>query len=80
MGEHTPLPAGGAGAEAVATIGLFLIVGAVIAAVVCLASWGLADGSLAIAAGVVALVSFAGSIACFRAQAEEGQLQPLTVG
>jgi hypothetical protein len=58
-------------AEATATGGLFLVFVAIIAAALCLASWGASDAVLAIAAGVVALVSFAGSIACFGAQANE---------
>ena len=66
-------------AEAVATGGLFLIFAAVIAAAVCLASWGAEDGPLATAAGVMALVSFAGSIACFVAQADEAVPQEVTV-
>jgi hypothetical protein len=70
-------------AEAIATAGLFLLFAAVIAVVVCLASWGAADGPFAAAAGAVAVVSFAGSIACFRAQADElaeSAPQELTVG
>lgn len=80
MGEHTAVPADEASGEAVATIGLFLIVSAVIAAAVSLASWGLADGSLAIVAGTIALLGFAGSILCFRTQAGDREPQPLPVG
>jgi hypothetical protein len=62
-------------AEAIATAGLFLLFAAVIGVVVCLANLGAADGPFAAAAGAVALVSFAGSIACFSAQAEESATQ-----
>lgn len=66
-------------AEATATGGLFLVFVAIIAAALCLASWGSNDGPLAIAAGVVTLVSFTGAIACFRAQADEPAPQEVTV-
>ncbi|MGE0215249.1 hypothetical protein [Mycolicibacterium sp.] len=55
--------------EAVATTGLFLIIGAIIAVAVALASWGLSETLLAVLAGTVALVSFTASILCFRNQA-----------
>lgn len=57
--------------EAVATTGLFLIFTAVIAGAVGLASWGAADAAFAVTAGIVAFVSFAGSLVCFAAQAED---------
>jgi hypothetical protein len=57
--------------EAIATAGLFLIFTAVIAIVVGLASWGMSDVFLGIVAGVIAVISFAASIMCFRAQADE---------
>ncbi len=60
-------------AEAIATTGLFLNFIAVIAVAVCLASWGASDAAVAAVAGVVALLSFAASIACFRAQAEDAR-------
>ena len=62
-------------AEAIATTGLFLNFIAVIAVAVCLANWGASDAVFAATAGVVALVSFAASIACFRAQAEDHDQQ-----
>ena len=65
--------------EAIATTGLFLIFTAVIALAVSLASWGASDGPIAATAGVIAAVSFAASIVCFRAQAEERR-QPVPVG
>ena len=58
-------------AEAIATTGLFLNFIAVIAIVVSLASWGAAHTAMAAVAGAVALLSFAASIACFRAQADD---------
>ena len=58
-------------AEAIATTGLFLNFIAVIAVAVCLASWGASHVTTAAMAGAVAAVSFAASIACFRAQADE---------
>jgi hypothetical protein len=67
----TPPPDDDPLAEMVATTGLFLIFTAVIAFAVCVAGWGGSDGPLAVVAGSIALVSFAGSIACFSAQAEE---------
>jgi len=57
-------------AEAVATTGLFLNFIAVIAVVVCLSNWA-SHGALTALSGAVAAVSFAASIACFRAQADE---------
>jgi membrane protein implicated in regulation of membrane protease activity len=57
-------------AEAIATTGLFLIFISVIAVAVCLASWA-GDGALTALSGAVAVISFAASIACFRAQADE---------
>jgi hypothetical protein len=60
-------------AEAIATTGLFLNVIAVIAVAVCLASWGSAQVATAAVAGVVALLSFGASIACFRAQADDAE-------
>jgi F0F1-type ATP synthase assembly protein I len=57
-------------AEAIATTGLFLNFIAVFAVVVCLASWA-GHGALTALSGGVALISFAASIACFRAQADE---------
>jgi len=60
-------------AEAIATTGLFLIVIAVIAVTVCLASWSTSHVTTAAIAGAVTLVSFAASIACFRAQADDAE-------
>jgi|GEM_PF-4466180 len=57
-------------AEATATGGLFLVFIAIIAAALCLASWTAAEGWLAIAAGVVAVVSFGSGLVCFRTQAD----------
>ena len=67
-------------AEAIATTGLFLNFIAVIAVAVCLASWSAAHAATAAVAGAVALASFAGSIACFRAQADETDQQEVPVG
>jgi hypothetical protein len=58
-------------AEAIATLGLFLNVIAVVAVVVSLASLGESHPATAAMAGGVALLSFTTSIACFRAQADE---------
>jgi uncharacterized membrane protein YiaA len=63
-------------AEAIATTSLFLNFIAVIAVAVCLASCGASNAAFAAAAAVVALLSFATSIACFRAQAEYQDHQP----
>jgi hypothetical protein len=60
-------------AEAIATTGLFLNFIAVIAIAVCLASWGASHVTTATLAGAVAVVSFAASIACFRAQADDAE-------
>ena len=67
-------------AEAIATAGLFLNFIAVIAVAVCVASWGVSDAAFAAAAGAVALVSFAASIACFRAQADDHDQQEAPAG
>jgi hypothetical protein len=64
--------------EAIASAGLFLIFTAVIALVVGLASWGASDLVLASVAGAIAVSSFAGSIVCFRTQADERERQPVT--
>ena len=65
--------------EAIASAGLFLIFTAVIAIVVGLASWGASDLVFASVAGAIAVCSFAASIVCFRAQADERELAPVTV-
>ena len=67
-------------ADAIATTGLFLNFIAVIAGVICLASWGTSDAMVAALAGIVALLSFSASIACFRAQADEQDQQEIPVG
>ena len=67
-------------ADAIATTGLFLNFIAVIAGVICLASWGTSDAMVAALAGAVALLSFSASIACFRAQADEQDHQEIPVG
>jgi hypothetical protein len=67
-------------AEAIATAGLFLNFIAVIAIAVCLASWGAAHAAMAPVAGIVALLSFAASIACFRAQADDHDQQEFPAG
>ena len=64
--------------EAIATTGLFLSIFAVIALVVSLGSWGASNAVPAALAGAFALLSFAVSIVCFRAQAEEDE-QPEAV-
>jgi hypothetical protein len=58
-------------AEATATGGLFLVFIAIIASALSLGSFAAADGMLAAAAAVVALVSFTGSIVCFCTQSDE---------
>ncbi|MBO0679926.1 hypothetical protein JRC04_20855 [Mycolicibacterium sp. S2-37] len=70
MGERVKAPAG-ATSEAVATTGLFAIFTAVIALAVCLAALGSADVITAVAAGIVAGLSFATSILCFSMQARD---------
>jgi F0F1-type ATP synthase assembly protein I len=80
MRERTPAATEAPMAEAIATTGLFLNVTAVIALAVCLASWGASDAMFALVAGVIAVVSFATSIVCFLAQAEERPRQQVTVG
>jgi F0F1-type ATP synthase assembly protein I len=80
MSEGNPAGAQGPMAEAIGTTGLFLNVTAVIAIAVCLASWGSANGTLALLAGAIALISFVTSILCFLAQAEERERQQITVG
>jgi F0F1-type ATP synthase assembly protein I len=67
-------------AEAIATTGLFLNFVAVIAIAVCLASWGGSHAAMAALSGVVAVISFAASIACFRAQADDHDQQEVPVG
>jgi len=56
---------------AVATTGLFLLVSAIIALAVALASWGADETLIAIVAGFAALISFATSIACFKSEATD---------
>ena len=67
-------------AEAIATAGLFLNFIAVIAIAVCLASWGGAHAATGALACAVALLSFAASIACFRAQADDNDQQEVPAG
>lgn len=74
MAERVSAPAD-ATTEAIATTGLFLNFTAVIALAVCLASVGMSDAVVATTAGVIAVLSFAASIACFSAQARERQRQ-----
>jgi len=57
--------------EAVATTGLFLIISAIIALAVALASWGADETLIATVAGFAALISFATSIACFKSEATD---------
>ena len=52
----------------VGTTGLFLIVAAVIASAISLGGLGQAGGDLAVTAAVIALLSFAASMVCFRAE------------
>jgi membrane protein implicated in regulation of membrane protease activity len=70
MGERTKAPAD-ATSEAVATTGLFAIFIAIIAIAVSLASLGSSDVGTAVAAGVVAALSFTSSIYCFAMQARD---------
>lgn len=55
--------------EAVATTGLFLLVSAVIALAVAVASWGTSETLIAALSSSAALLSFAASIFCFKTQA-----------
>ena len=55
--------------ETVATTGLFLIITAIISLAFALASWGMSETLIAGFAGAIAVVSFASSILCFKAQA-----------
>lgn len=57
--------------ETVATTGLFLILTAIISLAFALASWGLSETLIAAFAGAIAVVSFAASMFCFKAQAVE---------
>lgn len=66
-------------ADAIATVGLFLTFTAIIASVICAAGWGLADAYLGTVAGVIAVVSFAAGMGCFRAQARERRHEQLSV-
>ncbi|MBV9089955.1 MAG: hypothetical protein JO044_08655 [Mycobacteriaceae bacterium] len=71
MSERTSVPAGRPVADVVGTSGLFLCVTAVIALAVCVG--GVARGDVAAAPGILALVSFAVSMACFAAQGRWSQ-------
>lgn len=64
MSEPASVPADDAVAHAVGTAGLILNVVAVIAFALCLAGLGLGRPPLAMTAAIVALVSFAASLAC----------------
>ncbi len=68
MAQHTR-PSDDRFGETLATTGLFLAMTAVIALAVSLASWGTVATSIGALCAVVALISFATSISCFRAQA-----------
>lgn len=57
--------------EAVATTGLFLIITAIIAVAFALASWGTSEIVMAAVAGVLAVLSFAAAIVCFKSQATD---------
>ncbi|KUH80317.1 MULTISPECIES: hypothetical protein [unclassified Mycobacterium] len=72
MRERAIAPADDPTAEAIATTGLFLIITAVIAVAVSLASWGAADAAMAAAAGAIATLSFAASLVCFAIQSRDG--------
>jgi F0F1-type ATP synthase assembly protein I len=76
MADRVPAPVD-ATTEAIATTALFLNFTAVIALAVCLASVGMSDVAVATIAGVIAVLSFAASILCFRAQAGERQRQEM---
>lgn len=65
--------------ETVATTGLFLIIAAIVALAVAMASWVSGETLIAWVAGAAALVSFAASIACFTSDAtEDAVTQPAT--
>lgn len=64
--------------ETVATTGLFLLITAIISLAFALASWVMAETLIGGFAGAVALLSFASSILCFKAQATEAVPAPAT--
>ncbi|UXA16676.1 hypothetical protein [Mycobacterium sp. SMC-4] len=57
--------------EALATTGLFLLMSAVIALAVALASWGMSELVIAALAGSAAVISFTASIFCFKTEATD---------
>lgn len=63
--------------EAVATTGLFLNIASVIAIAVSLASWGASDSLFAAIAGVLAVLTFIGSLVCFGKQAEDREAKQI---
>ena len=75
--DERPVSAGEPVSEAIATTGLLLNVGSVIAIAVSLASWGASDGVLATAAVIAAVLPFVASIVCFVAQAEDRSPQTI---
>lgn len=60
MHDHTP-----AAAEAIRTVGLFMIVTAVSAIAVCLGSCAGDSAAVTIGAGAAAFLMFCGSVVCF---------------
>ena len=68
MAKGNSVPGNDPVAEAVGTTGLFLIVTAVIAFAVCLGGFGLAQTGTATTTGLIGLLSFGGSVACFLAE------------
>ena len=71
MAERTVAAVDNPSTEAVASSALFLIFAAVIAIAVSLAGLSTGDAPLAGIAGAIAALSFAASIACFYAQADD---------
>ncbi|MCW2653052.1 MAG: hypothetical protein QOE41_1615 [Mycobacterium sp.] len=76
--ERIPAPAHDPLADAFGSTGLFLMVTAVVAFPVCVASLLHAQGALAAVVGVIALLSFAVGTFCFSADGRRSrQRQPL---
>ncbi|AMO62661.1 Uncharacterised protein [Mycolicibacterium phlei] len=71
MSEPVLAPADPPTTEALATTGLLLIVTAVIAVALCLASWSVSDTLLAATSGIIAALSFAISMVLFVTQSRQ---------
>lgn len=71
MAEGTATGSADPANEAVATTGLFLLMTAIISLAFALANWGAAETTMAVLFSVLALMTFATSIACFISQTIE---------